>query len=222
MKEHPILFSAPMVRAILDGQKTQTRRVVTRNNLKIWTGGLDFAGKCVSPDAETFSQAMTDAHDFKMRDGMLTWKAKAYDYQNADFTNWMARSDFGEVGDHLWVRENFTVVPSSAYRMSEGVQQTANPNDPDMAAIYAAGWDRSIPKWKPSIHMPRWASRSTLEITDIRVERLQDISEADAADFKAAHEARALSGRDDIYAIAPEHNRFDGSQCLSNTCRRCS
>lgn len=86
------------------------------------------------------------------------------------------------VGDRLYVRENHALVPSSAYRMSEGVQQTVNPADRDEAAIYAAGWDRSKPRWRPSIHMPRWASRLTLLVTDVRVERLQDISEVDAID----------------------------------------
>lgn len=90
------------------------------------------------------------------------------------------RCPYGKPGDRLWVRENWTHVPSSAYRMSEGVQQTVDPNDPDMAAIYAAGWDRSIPKWRPSIHMPRWASRISLEITGVSVERVQSIDETSA------------------------------------------
>jgi hypothetical protein len=84
------------------------------------------------------------------------------------------------VGDRLYVRENFARVPATAYRMSEGVQQTVDPNDPDMAAIYAAGWERSAPKWKPSIHMPRWASRLTLVMTAVKTERLQDIGWNDA------------------------------------------
>lgn len=71
-------------------------------------------------------------------------------------------------------------MPATAYRMSDGVQQTINRADRDLAAIYAAGWDRSKPRWRPSIHMPRWASRLTLLVTDVRVERLQDISEGDA------------------------------------------
>jgi hypothetical protein len=87
----------------------------------------------------------------------------------------------GQAGDRLWVRETWAHVPITAYRCSEGVQQTANPKDPDMAVVYAAGWDRSRPgRWRPSIHMPRWASRITLEITGVRVERLQEISEDDA------------------------------------------
>lgn len=144
-KERPILFSAPMVRAILDGRKTQTRRVVKGRWLSLVERVLEINGEWV-------------------------WDTIEYELT----------TPFGRPDDRLWVRENFTVVPASAYRMSEGVQQTVNPNDPYEAAIYASGWDRSIPKWKPSIHMPRWASRITLEITGVRVERLQDISEADA------------------------------------------
>ena len=83
-------------------------------------------------------------------------------------------------GDLLWVRENFAKVPASAYRMSDGVQQTICPNDPYYAAIYAAGWERSKPKWTPCVHMPLWASRLTLEVTAVKIERLQDISDADA------------------------------------------
>jgi hypothetical protein len=85
---------------------------------------------------------------------------------------------YGGVDDRLWVRESWARVPTTAYRASTGVQQTVNPSDPDEAAIYRAGWDRSDPGvgWKPSIHMPRWASRLALEITTVRVERIQDIS----------------------------------------------
>lgn len=120
MTDRPIIFSAAMVRALLDGRKTQTRRLAT-SPLR----------KC-------------------------------------------------EPGDRLYVREAFTVVPRTAYAMSEGVEQTLRPNDDHDAAIYAVGWDRSKPKWRPSIHMPRWASRLTLIVEAVRVEPLQAISEADA------------------------------------------
>ncbi|MFC5372964.1 hypothetical protein ACFPIF_10390 [Brevundimonas faecalis] len=157
MIERPILFSDPMVRALLDGRKTQTRRVV----------------KPMPKWAERFPickpEGMTAGHQIWWWDGELEFVGVAQD------------CPYGQPGDRLWVREAWAPVPATAYRHSEGVQQVINPDDPDMAAIFAAGWDRNIPKWKPSIHMPRWASRILLEITDVRVERLQDISEADAA-----------------------------------------
>jgi hypothetical protein len=160
-RERPILFSAPMVRALLDGRKTQTRRVVKpQPTPEVVDAGVISSGN----PAANGVWSWLDSKE-------LEWASTVGD----DF-----RCPYGVPGDVLWVREAWTPVPASAYRMSEGVQQTVNPSDPYMAAIYAAGWDRSIPKWKPSIHMPRWASRLTLKITDVRVERLNDISEADA------------------------------------------
>ena len=151
MKERGILFSAPMVRAILAGTKTQTRRIVKHR------GEMD------------------------QRDGGGWWPYRmSWSPGDPDGSEWMP-CPYGQPGDRLWVRETWAHVPITAYRCSEGVQQTANPKDPDMAAVYAAGWDRSSPgRWRPSIHMPRWASRITLEITSVRVERLQEISQGDA------------------------------------------
>ncbi len=84
-------------------------------------------------------------------------------------------------GDRLWVREAHALVPSSAYRMSEGVAQALDPQDRDRACVYREGWELSKPgSWRPSIHMPRWASRLTLIVTDVRVQRVQEIIEADA------------------------------------------
>lgn len=88
---------------------------------------------------------------------------------------------YGQPGDLLYVRETHAIVPRTAYAQSAGVQQTLRPGDDHDAAIFREGWDRSPPsQWRPSIHMPRWASRITLELIDVRVERVQDISNADA------------------------------------------
>ncbi|MBB5741072.1 hypothetical protein [Brevundimonas aurantiaca] len=142
-KERPILFSGPMVRALLDGTKAQTRRVVKSRALE-WLADAGFGPGFVADPAN----------------GLCPYSAP---------------------GDRLWVREMHAIVPRTAYAMSEGVQQTLKPGDDHDAAVYAAAWERSRPgRWRPSIHMPRWASRLTLEITEVRVERLQDISEADA------------------------------------------
>ncbi len=136
MSDRPIIFSAPMVRALLAGRKSQTRRV-----LKPPYGTLEY-----------------------LRDG--TWRPISIKFFP---------------GDRLYVREAHALVPSSAYRMSEGVEQAVDPSDPDLGCVFTAGWDRCKPRWRPSIHMPRWASRLTLVVTDVRVQRLQEISEADAA-----------------------------------------
>ena len=148
MKERPILFSAPMVRALLAGTKTQTRRTCNHPGLK----DLSYIVNC----------------------GDGWWGDEEGDFQ--------ARCPYGQPGDRLWVREAFAIVPRTAYRCSEGVQQTLRPDDDHDAAIYREGWVRSKGgfRWRPSIHMPRWASHITLEVTGVRVERLQDISEADA------------------------------------------
>lgn len=155
MKARPILFSGAMVRALLEGRKTQTRRIVKPSPADIVT----MIGADNLPNGE-FGLVL-DAECLRVIQKTV-------------------RCPYGVPGDLLWAREAWTSVPTSAYRMSEGVQQTVNSGDPDMAAIYAAGWDRSIPKWRPSIHMPRWANRLTLTVENVRAERLQDISEADA------------------------------------------
>ncbi len=153
-KARPILFSAPMVLAILEGRKMQTRRVVKRQ------GDMEF-----------------DPQDPHYGPYWLAYAAGDAEGENA-----RVRCPYGKPGDRLWVRETHALVPVSAYLCSKDVQQTINPVDPYYASIYRQGWDRSESgiRWRPSIHMPRWASRITLEIAAVRVERLQDISEDDA------------------------------------------
>ena len=152
-KERPILFSSPMVLALLADTKTQTRRVV-----KLTDPSETYAG--FGDDDETgWPWTMNDAGE-PVDD----------------------RCRYGVAGDRLFVRETCAIVPSCAYARSEGVQQTIDPNDKDMAAIYRAGWERSTGgiRWKPSIHMPRWASRIALELVSVRVERVQAITQEDA------------------------------------------
>lgn len=151
-KERPILFSRPMVRALLDGSKTQTRRVV-------------------KPQPDT-------AHD-----GEPYWFIGGYrvwGYRPAPAVPLRAGGNplpcpYGQRGDRLWVRESFAHMyrdnAQPEKRAPEDVAYMADNLTPD-PYVYGS--------WKPSIHMPRWASRITLEVTNVRVERLQDISEADA------------------------------------------
>ena len=139
IKERPILFSAPMVRAILDGRKTQTRRIAK----------------------EFIESPVSD---------MLM---KRFPHQRG--------CKFGEVGDRLWVRETWS--PSTSMIPLARVPNADPRNKYDVKLWYAASNDRPTwaeTKWHPSIHMPRWASRITLEITGVRVERLNDISHHDA------------------------------------------
>lgn len=135
MKERPILFSAPMVRAILAGTKTQTRRVA-----KVFAGRDDL-------------------------NGILR-----------RFPNQMG-CPYGQPGDRLWVRETFMHEPAD-YCWEASVSIPCRP----ASTVYRADFPDSVPGegWKPSIHMPRNLSRITLEVTGVRVERLNDISEADA------------------------------------------
>jgi hypothetical protein len=155
-KERPILFSGEMVRAILDGRKTQTRRVVNRYRWHYKDGST--------------SLLRTIYHGSPISD----WEMAAM----------LPSCPYGQVGDRLWVRETWNVY-SGGYDDYAGGWEVGYPYGTipkekpfDATMFYAA--DGEDGPWRPAIHMPRWASRITLEITDIRVERLQDISEEDA------------------------------------------
>lgn len=148
MTERPILFSAPMVRALIAGRKTQTRRVVKPQPRDV--GGLI---------------------DYRVRFGPHEYIYQWPRGQTPSEAFVHERCPYGVAGDRLWVRETWCVNP----RRHFGV----DPSGPDHC-LYRAD-DNSTPwVWTPSIHMPRWASRINLEISGVRVERLQEISEADA------------------------------------------
>lgn len=146
MKERPILFSAPMVRALLDGTKTQTRRVVKPQPrhllIRSSNDGEWYDADCVSPGT-------------------------------------LVKCPYGAPGDRLWVRETFGMWPGSLDEERQTLYRATVPEAP-------GGWpSRRGPiadfvRWRPSIHMPRRFSRLTLEIVSVRVERVQEISEADA------------------------------------------
>lgn len=171
MKERPILFSAPNVRAILEGRKTQTRRLVppvwTVEDIKPpwwWTKArLVHRPTCIRELCEQVDDSELACYGF-------------------EFTNKHApRSPFGSPGDRLWVRETHAFASRNHW---PDLPHVFSPVETGLGVTvyYRAGFDRAKSglTWRPSIHMPRWASRITLEVTEVRVERLQDISEADA------------------------------------------
>lgn len=150
MKERPILFSAPMVRAILARAKTQTRRVVKPQPI--------------------------------MRDGEPLWPNDAKKPRGRGFED----CPYGRPGDRLWVREAHSIGPGPGVPLQPG--ETAGAlRWPHVTYLADGAVERRDMRWKgafgvgrPSIHMFRWASRITLEVTDVRVERLQHISADDA------------------------------------------
>ncbi|NIA72452.1 hypothetical protein HBA54_28085 [Pelagibius litoralis] len=148
MSTKPILFSGPMVRAILEGRKSQTRRVL------------------------------------KLKPGMAPW-------QDEDTGEWFqsghgeAGDDFLKVpyapGDLLWVRESFRLrADQNEKRPSDDWWKSGAWYHADDPELVPSGCGGGAGKLRPSIHMPRWASRLTLEVTAIKVQRVQDISCADA------------------------------------------
>ena len=129
MAEHPILFKPEMIRAVLDGRKTQTRRVIKPQ-----------------PSVGSYK-------GWRVSEGI--WR----NTQSFPGRRW--KCPYGQVGDRLWVRETF---------YDRGFHH---------GITYRADWNNGsspfVKKWTPSIHMPKWATRIWLEITGIRVERVQDI-----------------------------------------------
>lgn len=147
MKERPILFNGAMVRAILDGRKTQTRRIVK-------------------------NQRHPYGH-------LLTEDEVAAEFNDGTCA---VRCPYGGPGDRLWVRETWAATGEFAgMKISELGEFGARIRDTNI--VYRAdgdGYDEVSQSWRPSIHMPRWASRTTLEITGVRIERLRAITEYDA------------------------------------------
>lgn len=163
MKARPILFSAPMVRALLAGTKTQTRRVLRDQNPIDLGASRHGAHLSRQPVFDRVANA-------------------AVGHRHAPVI-----CPYGQPSDRLWVRETHAINPHPS---ELGLTRDSIPGTWDSAVaaasrvIYAADPGAHLEadgrQWRPSIHMPRWASRIMLEITGVRVERLQDISEADA------------------------------------------
>lgn len=162
VRERPVLFSGPMVKALIDGRKTQTRRMVKpQPEPDFRTVKQDGGGHWIwwsGPD----------------RPGLGEFTRRAYPNGEG------VRCPYGRAGERLWVKETF------ARRLDVDPKE-----EPEKARHYALcradgtgldepHWHSYPHRWTPAIHMPRWASRLTLEITEVRVQRLGEISEEDA------------------------------------------
>lgn len=161
-KERPILFSGSMVRAILEGRKTQTRRIVTDKHFKRL--GLE-------RDGEYVYTTEGPQWDGTFEGGEILW------------------CPYGKPGDRLWVRETWCQAATDdgyfKYNAEGNLDSTCchyRADGYEVMHIDGGETESGQPRspWSPSIHMPRWASRITLEITGVRVERLQDISPTEA------------------------------------------
>jgi hypothetical protein len=164
-RERPILFSGAMVKAIVEGHKTQTRRVVKPQPTDSLAGMIEWKGGVFAPQ--------TYVHDSTM----------------------LKHCPYGQPGDRLWVREAWGHYKGdpAPYRSLLYVADYEKGNRPGDGIHPELGPLPSAIRWRPSIHMPRSASRLSLEIVSVKVERLQEISEHDAYEegtesLRASHE----------------------------------
>jgi len=212
MKERPILFSAPMVRAILAGTKTQTRRLVKpqpepHQEMRL---AADAPGR---PDADWF---------LVHHDALNTWSP--------------VRCPYGAPGDRLWVKETHALMSDYGEHIEKiaevrkygggapvdrrdlrwhGTNAIVHYREHPRsfkeleAAPYFETWSsHGPPRWRPSIFMPRWASRITLEVTGVRVERLHAITEEDAR-AEGVQPAESMSGGMSLPEYAPHRPTLD-------------
>lgn len=186
MKERPVIFNGEMVRAILDGRKTQTRRV-----MKAQPESPGFGLRYIS---ESLNNRDTGKYFWSQSDACGINKPRSKPFA----------CPFGQVGDRLWVRETFATLGNEDGCAIDWDENLVKGGGQEAARVYRASCEQksgnyglwSIPdiadwkphtwnvqyegSWVPSIHMPRWASRILLEITAVRVEQLKDISQPDA------------------------------------------
>ncbi len=145
MTDRPILFSAPMVRALLSGAKTQTRRLM----------------KPQPADDIRLHRFPNESHAWISSFGHKYGRQTAHSCPQ------------GRAGDSLWVRESW-----QTHCDKDGITPRDLPPETDVQ--YPATYEHWVSKRRPGIHMPRWASRITLQITDVRVQKVKDITEEDA------------------------------------------
>lgn len=216
MVERPVIFNGEMVMAILAGRKTQTRRVMKQQPPDGWcpVNSLGVADLVARP----YTKGVVDRH------GCL--QAGPDVFGVADET-WGAVSPFGKPGDRLWVREchaQVLEIDIPAGRHVGPIGTTGSTARPDLKSRYVYRSDGEMPnvqwhclgdsqpvRWTPSIHMPRKASRILLEITGVRIERLNDISHEDAELEGIHHEvwdqtvvARNYSTQNDFFQFWDE------------------
>lgn len=185
MTERGMIFNAEMVRAILDGRKTQTRRVMKVQPESNQLGLLLITDSTKRSDIGKYHWAESNATGNHVRSKLFS-------------------CPFGAVGDRIWVRETWAILGNEDGCCIDWEEKLCKADERSAARIYRASCEQrpgnyglwSIPDdadwkphtkdyqyegaWRPSIHMPRWASRILLEITNVRVERLNAISEEDA------------------------------------------
>lgn len=155
MKERPINLTADEVRAVLAGRKTQMRRVIKWKPRPF--------GYNLSASAVELGHYMTGQPDsgwvLRSLGAGECWNDRTYPFKCPYFP-----------GQRLWVREAYLITDSAPY----------DDGKTDVVIVYRADGDTKDDRWSSSVHMPRWASRITLEVTDVRIQRVQDITEADA------------------------------------------
>ncbi|WP_406883066.1 hypothetical protein [Serratia marcescens] len=171
MKERPVIFNSEMVRAILDGRKTQTRRVMKDQPSE------DFSPMNMALDldytARWYTPGIVDKHGYLQ-------PAKREVFGVADETEGYT-CPFGAVGDLLWVRETFMDLTGTGIEATTGKFEGFAYRADTPAGSYGDEVRKEYGlKWTPSLHMPRKACRIMLGITAVRVERLNDISHDDA------------------------------------------
>ena len=203
MKERPILFSGEMVRAILDGRKTQTRRVIKPQPPE---GYFNSPIQCIE-----YNRTEVDRWGEEIPGKLV------FGFANEE-QGWVC--PYGQPGDRLWVRETWRAEEM----LADQVGQPMPDHHFEAKLVYSADgairhvathcenyrlWMHEGPKrLRPSIHMPRWASRVTLEITDVRVQRLLEITEDDAK-AEGVTESDALFADDDYRpTYVPEFQRL--------------
>lgn len=177
MRELPILFSTPMVQAILEGRKTMTRRVCKDIADCDFKGGLDrepYLG-----DITLFEKVGLRKWDWVKHKNQWLYKL-----QNAvdGSKTYLLKCPYGQPGDRLWVRETWaSYCDECKSNQGEGYKDATCAYGDCNRYAYKAD-DDGCPggKWRPSIHMPKEAARIWLEVTNVRVERLQEITEEEA------------------------------------------